>query len=98
MYSVLTKKLGINVMVRDHIGHVIVSEWKFVSYRASAEVVEVLAYLEGLKHLIRLGRWPATLEYDCLRVVQMMSSSNEGKSECWSLFLEARELMMRVVF
>jgi ribonuclease HI len=92
-WDALTKRAGIGVIVRDHMGQVIVSEWKFIPSCTSAEEAEVLACLEGFKHLINLRRWPAILESDCLRAVQNISSQDQNRSECWSLYCQARELL-----
>jgi hypothetical protein len=71
----------LGIVIREHLGSVIFTEWKFIPYCESAEEVEVLASLEGLKHLVRLHRWPTTMESDCLRVVKAMNNpANEPSS------------------
>jgi ribonuclease HI len=88
-----SKVAGLGIIVRDSGGNAVVSEWKHVSNCGSAEEAEILACLQGLKHLIDLRQWPATVESDCLRAVQALSSSNPENSTSWALVLEGRELL-----
>ena len=71
---------GTGIIIRDHLGKVLLTEWKFLKSCGSAEEAEVLACLDGLRHLINLRRWPATLESDCLRAVMALSSQDEEQS------------------
>ena len=89
----LSKNAGLGIIVRDHLGRQVIAEWKFVPLCASAEEAEMLACLEGLKHLIGLQCWPATLESDCLRVVQTLATQEQDQSGSWALYHEARELL-----
>jgi hypothetical protein len=52
-----------------------------------------LACLEGLRHLICLRRWPAILESDCLRAVQVLSFEEVESSPSWAIIHEARDLL-----
>jgi ribonuclease HI len=88
-----SRDAGIGVVVRDHQGKVILSEWKFSPNCGSAEEAEVLACLAGLKHLIGLRQWPAILESDCLRAIQALSLDSPESSSSWALILEGRELL-----
>jgi hypothetical protein len=53
-----SKDVGLGVIVRDWQGKPVLSEWKFIPNCGSAEEAEILACLEGLKHLINLQQWP----------------------------------------
>jgi hypothetical protein len=77
------KKAGIRVIVRNHQGNPIITEWKFIPGCASAEDAEALACLEGLKHLITLNGQSSILESDCLRAVQVLTSVSMDKSNSW---------------
>jgi ribonuclease HI len=92
-WDALSKRAGIRVIVRDHVGHVILSERKLILGCTCAEEVEIDATIVGLNQLINLGRWPASLELDCARVVQTVSSSVVDRSGFWCLYDEARELL-----
>jgi ribonuclease HI len=79
--------------VRDEAGRVIVSEWKQIVGCNSVEEAEVHAILAGIKQLINMRRWPATIESDCSRAVQMCMPSMFDRSEVWCLYEEVRELL-----
>jgi hypothetical protein len=89
----VSKHAGLGIIIRDQLGQVILTEWKFIPFCNSAEEAEVLACLEGIRHLINLQRWPAILESDCLRAVMSISSESVEQSPSWALILEARELL-----
>jgi hypothetical protein len=88
-----SKEAGLGIIVRDHEGSVIISEWKFIPNCGSAWEAEIQACLEGLKCLISLKRWPAVLESDCLRAVQALCGRDTDLSRSWPLILEGRELL-----
>jgi ribonuclease HI len=88
-----SKNAVLGIIVRDHNGKAILSEWRFIIACATAEEAEMLAFIAGLKHLIDLGRWPAIIESDCLRVIQTVASNSTDYSGGWALFEEARELL-----
>jgi ribonuclease HI len=92
-WDVSTKKAGIGVIIRDHLGQVVECEWKFISWCASAEEAEVLACLQGLKSLIRLQAPYGILESDCLRTVKTLQCKVKDTSSCWSLYAEGQELL-----
>jgi ribonuclease HI len=88
-----SRDAGIGVVVHDHQGNVVLSEWKFTPNCGSAEEAEVLACLAGLKHLIDLRQWPAIVESDCFRAVQALSLDTPENSSSWALILEGCELL-----
>jgi hypothetical protein len=88
-----SKDVGLGVIVRDWQGKPVLSEWKFIPNCGSAEEAEILACLEGLKHLINLRQWPALIESDCLRAVQAFTVDSPDCSRSWALILEGRELL-----
>ncbi|KAM0864854.1 hypothetical protein ACQ4PT_043630 [Festuca glaucescens] len=89
----LSKKVGLGIVIRDHSGGVLLTEWKFITSCASAEEAEMLALLSGIKHLLALGSGPAIVESDCLRAVQTISGTGREFSGGWALFQEARDLL-----
>jgi hypothetical protein len=88
-----SKDAGLGIIVRDWQGKTVLSEWKFIPNCGSAEEAEILACLEGLKHLINLRQWPAVIESDCLRAVQALTTNSPECSRSWALMLEGRELL-----
>ena len=88
-----SRDAGIGIIIRDSAGHVVLTEWKFIPNCGSAEEAEILACLEGLKLLISLRCWPASVESDCLRAVEALSMDTNDRSRSWALILEGRELL-----
>jgi hypothetical protein len=76
----ISKKAGLGVIIRDHEGQVILSEWKHVSLCATAEEAELQACIAGIKHLLSIGCDHAIVESDCLRVVQSITSLEQELS------------------
>jgi ribonuclease HI len=89
----VSKSAGIGIVIRDHSGQPVLSEWTYIPSCASADDAEIQACLQGLKHLIALRWWPVTLECDCLRAVQTRSSRGREFSCSWALIQEARDLL-----
>ena len=88
-----SKNAGVGIIIRDHLGRPLLSEWKFIPVCFSAEEAEIIACLEGLRHLVSLRHWPAVLESDCLRAVHAITTDTEEGSASWTTVLEARELL-----
>jgi hypothetical protein len=44
-----TRRAGIGIIIRDHLGSTLLAEWRFIPSCGSAEEAEILACLEGLK-------------------------------------------------
>lgn len=61
---------------------------------ASAEEAEVLACLEGIRYLIAHSHQPGSLESDCARIITVLQNSEMDRSAHWSLFLEAKALIV----
>jgi hypothetical protein len=47
----MSKSAGIGIVIQDHSGHPVLSEWTFIPSCASADDAEIQACLQGLKHL-----------------------------------------------
>jgi ribonuclease HI len=92
-WDALSGHAGVGVVLRNHEGRVLLSAWRPVADCASAEEAEVVACLEGLRHLAQHPHWIAILESDCARVIQVLSNSDVDRSPCWNLFAEAKALM-----
>jgi ribonuclease HI len=88
-----TRRGGIGVVVRDHQGKPVLTDWRFIPGCAGAEDAEALACLEGLKHLIALNGRSSVLESDCLRAVQVLTCNDMDKSNSWCIYSESRELL-----
>jgi hypothetical protein len=50
-WDFLTKRAGFGIIIRNHLGRPLFSEWRYVPSCTSAEEAEVLASLERLKCL-----------------------------------------------
>jgi hypothetical protein len=48
-WDFLTKRAGFGIIIRNHLGRPLFSEWRFGPSCTSVEEAEVLASLEGLK-------------------------------------------------
>jgi hypothetical protein len=59
-----SKDAGLRIIMRDWQGKAKLSEWKFIPNHGSAKETEILACLEGVKHLINLCQGPAMVESD----------------------------------
>jgi ribonuclease HI len=88
-----SKHAGIGIIIRNHHGEPILTEWRFVPVCASAEEAEVQACLMGMKHLIDLQCWAAILESDCLRAIQAINADGHEMLANWALLYEACELL-----
>jgi ribonuclease HI len=88
-----TKIAGIGIIIRNHLGQPVLSEWWFVPNCVSAEEAEMMACLGGIKHLVGLQRGPAIVESDCLRVIQTISTNEQGRTSSWALVNEAKDLL-----
>jgi ribonuclease HI len=89
----LSKQAELGVIIRDHKGQVILTEWKHVHQCASAEEAELQACIAGIKRLLSIGCDQAIVESDCLRAVQSILSSGQELSSGWALYNEARDLL-----
>jgi ribonuclease HI len=89
----MSKMAGIGVIIRDHLGQPILAVWKPITGCASAQEAEVIACLEGLRHLIAIRRWPAFLESDCAWAVHVITDDTVVHAPEWTTILEARELL-----
>jgi hypothetical protein len=58
------KIAGIGIIIRDHLGQPVLSEWRFVPNYVSAEEAEMMACLGGIKHIVDIQRGPAIVESD----------------------------------
>jgi ribonuclease HI len=88
-----SKTVGLGIIIRDHGGQVILTEWKHVHPCASAEEAELQACIAGIKHILSIGCGQAIVESDCLRAVQAISSSEQELSSGLVLYYEARDLL-----
>jgi ribonuclease HI len=88
----VSKKAGLGIIIRDHEGQVILTEWKHVLSCANGEEAELQACIAGIKHLISIGCGQGIVESDCLRAVQAISKGQDLSSG-WTLYNEARDLI-----
>jgi ribonuclease HI len=86
-------RAGIGIVIRDHAGHTVLSEWKHLPWCPSAEEAEVLACIAGLHHLIGISCESTILGSDCLRTIEVMNNNLFDRSSSWSLYREGQELL-----
>ena len=79
-WDAASKRAGLSVIIRDHRGTVVETEWKFIPWCASAEEAEVLACLEGLRLLSNKQCTYGILESGCLRDVQVLQGDVYDRS------------------
>jgi hypothetical protein len=53
-WDAVSKQGGIGIVIRDHCGKVLLTEWKSIPSCGSVEEAEILACLDGLQHLVHL--------------------------------------------
>jgi hypothetical protein len=88
-----SKNAGIGIIIRDHLGHPLLTEWIPIMGCGSAEEAEVTTCLEGLRHLTVIRRWPASLESNCAWAVHAIIDEAEVCASNWATILEDRELL-----
>ena len=71
---------GIGVIVRDHLGQVILSAWKYMDGGGSVEQVEAWACREGLALAPEWAPRPAIVESDCAMVIKYLSCPSVQRS------------------
>ncbi|KAM0824149.1 hypothetical protein ACQ4PT_070401 [Festuca glaucescens] len=84
---------GVGVVIRDQTGIVLRSVRSFIPTCASAEAAEIIACVEGLRHLVDFTQWPAILESDAAQVIDTLSAGCNDHSANGSSYMEARGLM-----
>ncbi|KAK1650406.1 hypothetical protein QYE76_068211 [Lolium multiflorum] len=88
-----TERGGVGVVIRDQTGSVLRSVRSFIPTCVSAESAEIIACVEGLRHLVDFTQWPTILESDAAQVINTLSAGCNDSSANWSLYVEARGLM-----
>jgi len=79
---------GIGMVIRDHMGRILLSAWKKVHSVGSAEEVEALACKEGLSLAAEWCPGPTILESDCASVVRYLARPEEQRSESYFVIKE----------
>jgi ribonuclease HI len=92
-WDAASRRAGIGVVIRDHTGYTLLSEWKHLPWCSSAEEAEVLACIAGLHHLIGISCESTILGSDCLRTIEVMNNNLFDRSSSWSLYREGQELL-----
>jgi ribonuclease HI len=88
-----TERGGVGVVIRDQTGSVLRSVRSFIPTCASTEAAEIIACLQGLRHLVDFTRWPVILESDAAQVIDTLSAGCNDRSANCSSYMEARGLM-----
>jgi ribonuclease HI len=78
----------VGVVIRDHPGQgtVLLSGWKVIFNVVSAEEVEALACLEGIRLAANWERKRAVLELDCEIVIKSLNKYHNGRSSLCFIF------------
>lgn len=93
VWDAQTERGGVGVVIRDQTRSVLRSVRSFIPTSASAEAVEIIACVEGLRHLGDFTQWPAILESDAAQVISTLSAGGNVPSANWSFYMEAGGLM-----
>ena len=71
---------GIGVIIRNHLGQVILSGWKYIDKGGSVEQVEALACREGLALAAEWAPGQAIVESDCSTVIKYLACPDAQRS------------------
>jgi ribonuclease HI len=81
-----SKESTAGVVVRDHLGSVILAASMVGNNCFGAEEAEAKAICEGLKLAVEHNLSPNTLESDCLDAVTTINSSTQSSSRIWHIY------------
>lgn len=96
-FSEASGEAGIGVIIRNHLGQVILSGWKYIDKGGSVEQVEALACREGLALAAEWAPGQVIVESDCSTVIKYLACPDAQRSP--STFIiraaleEARKLL-----
>jgi ribonuclease HI len=79
-------RAGVGVVIRDHQGTVLLSGWKVIFNVVSADEVEALACLEGIRLAANWERKRAVLESDCETMIKSLNKYHNGRSSLCFIF------------
>jgi hypothetical protein len=85
---------SIGVLVRDHLGQVILSSWRFLEHVASAEEAEALACLEGTRLAVNWIRQPTVVESDCLSLTKTIQAPVQNRASWAGIIKETKDLSL----
>jgi hypothetical protein len=80
-------------ILRDEVGHVILSAWGRLDYCASAEVAEAIAGLYSIKAILPVCVRPVIIENDCAAVIKALQNKTSDKSVIADLVRDMQELL-----
>ena len=87
---------GIGVVIRNHLGAIVLSAWKKIFGAGSAEEVEAQACREGLTLAAEWTSGPIILESDCAAIVSYLVNPTSQRSASYFVIREALEVAGRV--
>jgi len=90
-FSEASGEAGIGVIIRNHLGQVILSAGKYIDGGGSAEQVEALECREGLTLAADWSPSPAIVESDCATVIKYLTSPESQRSPSTFFIQEALE-------
>lgn len=77
---------AVGVLIRNHLGQVIVASSRVIEKCHDAEEAEASAILEGLKLAIEHSIVPTSLELDCSNAIRAAANKSGGLSRLWPLY------------
>ena len=71
--DVRNQRVGVGVVIRNHLGWVMASSVQWLEASFSPQVVEAVAILRGIEFVVDTGLVPAVVKYDVLGVVNLIN-------------------------
>jgi hypothetical protein len=82
----------VGIVIRDHLGTVLLSAWRAIFGPSSAEEVEAKACMEGVRLVVNWEKNKAILESDCETVIKALNTSESGCSSICFILHDTKDL------
>uniref|UniRef100_A0A0D9YAJ6 RNase H type-1 domain-containing protein n=1 Tax=Oryza glumipatula TaxID=40148 RepID=A0A0D9YAJ6_9ORYZ len=84
---------GTGIVIRDHVGDVLLTSWNVIRSCQSPEEAEAQACRDGLRLAADWIQMPVILESDCANVVASLTSGAKNRSPLWQVFQEIKSIL-----
>lgn len=88
-FDSISNEGGLGIIIRDHLGAVLLSAWFFISAGSDAEEMEALACKEGLCLAAEWCNQRAILSTDCSTIAEILNSRDLRRSQLKFILEEA---------
>lgn len=90
-YVAATGKAGAGIIIRNHMGEVLLSSWRTIKNCGSAEEADqAVSCRDGIRLLVEWVKMPMILETDCANIGRAMVNTGDDRSPLWQVIREAR--------